>query len=105
MLLKYLAEEKIGANIKGMFLCATPYWGADDEWQCEPFTLPDNFVDLLPMIPSFFIYHSKHDPYVPFAHFKQYEAVLPSVTAREIDSDSHAFDKGLPQLIQDIKAL
>ena len=97
VLLKYLTEKKINANVKAMFLCATPFWGADADWQYEPFTLPDNFVDLLPKIPSFFLYHSKQDPYVPFAHFKLYESTLPRVTSREIEGDSHAFSEGLPQ--------
>jgi predicted alpha/beta hydrolase family esterase len=105
VLLKYLTEERITASITGLFLCATPFWGADSDWQYEPFTLPDNFVEMLPNIPAIHLYHSKNDPYVPFSHFEQYKQAVPQAIAHEISGDSHAFDSGLPQLAKDIKAL
>jgi uncharacterized protein len=105
VLLKYLTEEKIPAHISGMLLCATPFWGADDNWQYKPFTLPDNFADSLPNIPAVHLYHSKDDPYVPFAHLERYLQAWPGAIKHTIEGSSHAFDKGLPQLVRDIKVL
>lgn len=105
VLLKYLTEEKIPATITGMFLCATPFWGADDDWQYEPFALPDNFAALLPSIPSFGIFHSTQDPHVPFSHAEHYKQALPDATLHAIVGDSHAFEQGLPELAAAIEQL
>lgn len=105
VLLKYLTEEKIAANITGLFLCATPFWGADNDWQYEPFTLPDNFAELLPSIPVIHLYHSTGDPYAPFEHLAHYKQALPQAIDHEVSGDSHAFDHGLPLLVQDITVL
>jgi len=105
VLLKYLTEERIAARIAGIFLCATPFWGADENWQYEPFTLPDSAADKLAVIPNIYLYHSKNDPFVPFAHSQHYKHLITQAVMRPIEGYSHAFEDGLPKLVEDIKAL
>lgn len=105
VLLKYLTEEKINATVKGLSLVATPFWGADKAWQYEPFTLPKNARELLPPIPHIFLYHSKSDQTVPFAHLAHYKRLFPASQSTALDGNSHAFENGLPQLTADIKSL
>lgn len=105
VLLKYLTEETIPARITGFFSCATPFWGADQDWQYEPFTLPKDAAESLSDLPAPHFYHSKSDPVVPFAHLQHYKQLFPKAVMHPVDGDSHAFENGLPALVDDIKAL
>ena len=103
VLLKYLTEGPFENPIAGMFLVSAPFWGGDENWQCEPFTLPKNFARNLPKIPKMFLYHSREDEIVPFAHLALYSDQLPQATVRKLDGDEHVFRRGLPRLVEDIK--
>ncbi|GIO98617.1 alpha/beta hydrolase [Paenibacillus lautus] len=105
VLLKYLSEEDCQLTISGLFLIAAPYWGKDDDWQSEDFRLPDSFATILPRISSLYLYHSRHDPVVPFAHAQHYAKQLPQAVTRAYEGDDHYFREGLPELIDDIKRI
>ncbi|MGG4342017.1 alpha/beta hydrolase [Paenibacillus lautus] len=105
VLLKYLSEEDCQLTISGLFLIAAPYWGKDDDWQSEDFRLPDSFATMLPRISSLYLYHSRHDPVVPFAHAQHYAKQLPEAVTRVYEGDDHYFREGLPELIDDIKRI
>jgi predicted alpha/beta hydrolase family esterase len=105
VLLKYLTEEPCENPIAGMFLVSAPFWGGDENWQYEPFTLPKNFAKNLPKIPKVFLYHSWEDEIVPFAHLALYSDQLPQATVRALDGNEHVFRRGLPRLVEDIKGL
>lgn len=105
VLLKYLSEEDCQLTISGLFLIAAPYWGKDDDWQSEDFRLPDSFANMLPRISSLYLYHSRHDPVVPFAHAQHYSKQLPQAVTREYEGDDHYFREGLPELVDDIKRI
>jgi predicted alpha/beta hydrolase family esterase len=105
ILLKYFAENKIKHPIAGIFLIATPFWGGDEGWQYEGFTMPEDFPDHLPKEVPIFLYHNRDDPEVPFAHLALYAAKLPQATVREGASGGHQFDNDLTQVAQDIKSL
>lgn len=105
LLLKYLSEEGFKRTISGLFLIAAPYWGKEDDWQNEEYTLSDSFVSKLPFIPNLFLYHSRHDPVVPFAHAQHYAKQLPQAVTRVFEDDDHYFHEGLPELIDDIKRI
>ncbi|WP_164670724.1 RBBP9/YdeN family alpha/beta hydrolase [Virgibacillus doumboii] len=103
VLLKYLSEEKFRPSISGLFLIASPYWGKDNDWQFEEFTLADNFTENLPKISQLVIYHSRNDEIVPFAHLEHYAKALPQAVTHVVEGADHAFSSGLPELVDDIK--
>ena len=76
VLLKYLGR-RLQANRLWTVLGRGPYWGKDDDWQNEEYTLPNSFAAKLPHISKLILYHSRHDPVVPFAHAQHYAKQLP----------------------------
>jgi uncharacterized protein len=103
VLLKYLAEGSYPKPVRGLFLVSVPNWGLDG-WAYEEFAVPDD-VGLQLTTSRIFLYHSRDDPEVPFAHLGYYEERLPMATARPIDGSEHSFLQGLPTLVDDIKTL
>ena len=85
ILLKYLIEEHVETSIAGLFLLATPYFGGDQDWNYAEMTLPQGFAAMLLAIPRIFLYHSRDDEIIPFAHLGLYAAKLPQATIRELD--------------------
>ena len=100
VLLKYLAEGSYQRPIAGLFLVSVPFWGSD----FPDFALPTDFAAHLPAAPIF-LYHSRDDPEVPASHLRRYQEHLPHATSRVIDGSQHAFTDGLPQLVDDMRAL
>lgn len=105
ILLKYLAEESFDRSVAGLFLVSVPFWGGDENWDHDEFKLHDRFIETLPEMSQIFLYHSKSDPVVPFAHQALYAKALPKSIVREIDGKEHAFARGLPELVEDIQSL
>jgi hypothetical protein len=106
-LLKYLSEEKIENPIAGIFLMATPYWGGDG-WLYEGYegiALPEDFASKLPSRAPIFLYHSRDDGIVPFAHLALYAEKLPQATIRALDRRGHQFNNDLSEVVEDIKSL
>lgn len=101
VLLKYLAETRPPGPIAGLFLVATPFWGPEG-WANDEFALVEDFASRLPPMPTF-LYHSREDPHVPFAHLALYEEHLPNATSRPIDGAEHSFMHGLPALVGDVR--
>ena len=102
ILLKYLIEEPVENPISGLFLLATPYFGGDQDWNYAGMTLPQDFAAMLPAIPRIFLYHSRDDEVVPFAHLALYAAKLPQATIREFDVGGHQFGNDLAEVAEDI---
>lgn len=93
VLLRHLSEAKIDKPIAGIFIIAAPYWGAE-EWQAD-----------LPARLPVFLYHSRDDTVVPFAHLAQFAEKFPQATVRELDGRGHQFNDDLSEVAEDIKAL
>ena len=108
VLLKYLVEEKVSQPVRGLFLLAPPYWGAED-WQVEDYTLKDDFAANLPEDMPIVFYQSRGDTIVPFSHFGFYREVLPQATFRELDKHDeyggHQFGNNLAEVAEDIEGL
>jgi uncharacterized protein len=102
VLLKYLSEKKHGKRIAAMFLVAMPFWGSPD-WEVDEFVLRDGFGAKLPKTTRVFLYHSRDDDVVPFAHLALYARALPQATVRELDGYKHMFKKRCRELIEDIR--
>ena len=108
VLLKYLAEEKVSQPVRGLFLLAPPYWGAED-WQVDEYTLKDDFAANLPEDMPIFFYQSREDKIVPFTHLGFYKEALPRATFRELDKEDeyggHQFGNNLAEVAEDIEGL
>ena len=102
ILLKYLSEEQVGKTIAGLFLLAAPYFGGDENWNYAEMNLPQDFAAKLLAIPRIFLYHSRDDQVVPFAHFALYAAKLPQATIRVFDRRGHQFGNDLAEVAEDI---
>lgn len=103
VLLKYLAEQPLGKPLPSVFLLATPFWGADEFWKWDEARLPEDAATKLASIPRIFLYHSRDDEVVPFAHLALYAAKLPQATIRVFDRRGHQFGNDLSEVAEDIK--
>jgi uncharacterized protein len=106
-LLKYLSEENIEGTVAGIFLITTPYWGGDG-WRYEGYeevVLPENFPSKLPVGTPIFLYHSRDDEIVPFAHLALYSQKLPHATIRVLSKRGHQLNNDLSELAADIESL
>jgi serine hydrolase len=103
VLLKCLSEKKHGKRIAAMFLVAMPFWGSPG-WEVDEFVLHDGFSARLPRMMRAFLYHSRDDDVVPFAHLALYARAFPQATVRELDGYKHLFKKRCRELVADIKA-
>ena len=104
VLLKHLSEERMEEPIAGLFLIATPYWGAVD-WKIAQFALREDFAEALPKDVPIFLYHSRDDQVVPFAHLAMYAGRLPLASVREFDGRGHQFGDDLSEVAEDIARL
>lgn len=104
ILLKYLAENEVKNQIRGIFLISTPFWGGDENWQYEGLTLQENFAETLPKDVPIFLYHSRDDEEVNVAHLTMYAKKLPQATIREVASGGHQLGNDLTQVALDIKS-
>jgi predicted alpha/beta hydrolase family esterase len=102
ILLKYVSEEEVEKPVAGLFLVAAPYWGAED-WEVEEYVLRKDFASKLPERLPIFLYHSRDDEMVPFAHLALYRGKLPWATVREFDSRGHQFGDDLSEVARDIR--
>jgi len=64
--------------------------------------LPDDLAARLLGIPRTFLYHSRDDQVVPFAHLALHAARLPRATVRESDGRGHQFGNDLSDVARDI---
>ncbi len=104
VLLKYLLKETGGKPIAGIFLISIPYWGPEDE-QGEEYALREGFASQLPIGVPVFLYHSRDDEWVPFAHLRRYAEKIPQAIVREFDGRGHQFNNDLSEVAADIKSL
>jgi serine hydrolase len=103
VLVKYLSEQQLDKPISSLFLLATPYWGADAFWKWDEARLPEHVAAKLASSPRIFLYHSRDDDIVPFAHLALYTAKLPQATIREFDGRGHQFGNDLAEVAEDIR--
>lgn len=103
VLATYLSEEQLDKPVASLFLLAAPYWGADEFWTWDEARLPKDVTAKLASIPRIFLYSSRDDEIVPFAHLALYAAKLPQATVREFDGRGHQFGNDLAEVAEDIR--
>jgi pimeloyl-ACP methyl ester carboxylesterase len=52
-----------------------------------------------------FLYHSRDDEWVPFAHLAMFAERIPQAIIREFDGRGHQFNNDLSEVAEDIKGL
>ena len=104
ILLKYLSEENAETSVAGLFLIAAPYWSAED-WEVSEYALRDDFASKLPSELPVFLYHSRDDEEVPFAHLELYTERLDRATARAFDGRGHQLNDDMSEVARDIEGL
>jgi uncharacterized protein len=104
VLLKYLLKKNVAKSVTGIFLISIPYWEPQDE-QGEAYTLHEGFASKLPKGVPVFLYHSRDDEWVPFAHLARYAEKIPQAIIREFDGQGHQFNNDLSEVAADIKSL
>jgi predicted alpha/beta hydrolase family esterase len=103
VVVKYLSEQQLDKPISSLFLLATPYWGADEFWKWDEVRLDEDVATKLASIPRIFLYHSRDDEVVPFAHLALYAATLPQAIVRVFDRRGHQFGNDLAEVAEDIR--
>jgi uncharacterized protein len=107
VLLKFLAEEKTGHAIAGIFIVAAPFWGGDG-WTYdgyETLMLPEQTESSVLHDVPVFLYHSDDDEVVPFKHLSLYSRKFPRAQVRKIKNRGHQMDNNLPEVANDIRQL
>jgi len=102
VLLKYLSETVRRPAVAGLFLIATPYWGAD----FPEFALAADFGKRLRDVKPIVLYHSREDPEIPLEHLERYRRALPHARVKVLEGRGHEFDQPqFPELAADIRRL
>jgi predicted alpha/beta hydrolase family esterase len=104
VLLKYLLKERMDQSIAGVFLISIPFWSPEDEAD-GTYTLREGFASQLPKGVPIFLYHSRDDEWVPFAHLAMFAERIPQAIIREFDGRGHQFNNDLSEVAEDIKGL
>ncbi len=102
ILLKYLTEERVEQAIAGLFLLAAPYFGGDADWNYPELTLARGFARKLQSIPRIFLYQSRDDEVVPYAHLARYKRRISRATVRALEGRGHQFANDLSDVAEDI---
>ena len=103
ILLRYLSEEEVKQPVAGLFLLAAPSWD-EDQWNFDDLRLPRDIAEKLAFIPRIFLYHSRDDAVVPFAHLALHASRLPQATVRAVDGLGHQFGNDLTDVAREIRS-
>ena len=105
-LMKYVSENTIDKNIKGLFSVSAPYSGEENRWRFEKSGfIVDEDLSRIVQAQAVFLYHSNDDQVVPFSEIEKYKQKLPDATVRELAGRGHFNTKDFPEIVEDIKSL
>ena len=105
VVLKHLSDHAVPPRIRGVFLLATPSWGADDFWHWEACTLDPKATRRLTQRVPVALYHAVDDEVVPFSHLARNEGLVPGASVHEIPQGGHQYGDDLGFLAHDIRRL
>jgi len=104
VLLKYAPERGFEVPVAGLVTAAAPFWGGggwEDEW-----ALREGWPAEGPELPPTYLFHSRDDEEIPFAHLELYAERLPAATVIALDGNGHLFAHGdLSEIVETIEGL
>jgi predicted alpha/beta hydrolase family esterase len=104
VMLQHLAERGVPEQITGLILAETPFWG-ESGWEAE-WALPEGWPDPSTKLPPTFLFHSRDDEEIPFAHLELYAKRLPHAEVHPLDGTGHLLDRGdLTEILDAIRGL
>ncbi len=103
VVLKHLSERVPPERVRGLFLLATPSWGADDFWHWEACTLDPAATRRLTGRLPVALYHAADDEAVPFSHLARNQGLVPGASIHEIPEGGHQYANDLGFLARDIQ--
>lgn len=107
-LAKYLIENDIEQEIKGLFLLAGPcgYFDDPDGMDCATFGFDSaNLGVIQEKVQKITIMHSKDDFVVPYEHALKYKEALPEAELVTFTDKNHFLVEELPELVELIRNL
>ena len=103
--LKYCAERGFDERVAGLVSAATPLWGTEEDWELE-WALPEGWPDQGPALPPTFLFHSRDDTEIPFAHLDLYAKRLPEAGVHPLDGCGLLYDRGdLSPIVSAVRSL
>lgn len=103
-LIKYFSENDYRKSIKGLFLVASPYEETEGE-SLGDFNFKKEYKTLLDVTKNIYLYHSKDDPVVRYAHGEMYVKGIPGSIFRVFENRGHFNQEQFPEIIDDIKII
>ena len=104
VVLKYLADEPDPPPLAGLFLIATPYWGAGG-WPVDTFCVDEVQASRRLNAVPLYLYHSRDDAVVPFAHLARHAAAFPHATVRAYEDRGHQLQNDWSDIAADIRRI
>jgi predicted alpha/beta hydrolase family esterase len=103
--LKYCAQRGFDARVAGLVLVATPVWGTEEDWERE-WALPKGWPEEGASLPPTFLFHSRDDEVIPFAHLDRCAKRLPTAEVHPLDGYGHVYEKGdLTPILNAVRSL
>jgi uncharacterized protein len=106
-LVKFLLENELSVKIRALYLVAAPFepddFGGEDGGDFRFDTTKVH--NLSNKAQNIFIFHSKDDFVVPYAHALKYKAALPAAELVLFEDRVHFWQESFPELIESIKGL
>lgn len=101
---KYLVENTMPMKVRALYLVAAPFepddFNGEDGGDFDFDTSKLN--EIAEKVEKIFIYHSKDDPMVPFAHAEKYKKALPEAELVTFEDCEHFSMEEFPELIKSI---
>lgn len=106
-LAKYLIENNMPMKVKALYLVAAPF--EPDDFDGEDgggFNFDTTKLDeIAQKVKKIFIFHSKDDPVVPFAHAEKYKKALRNAELVSFENHGHFLMEEFPEIIDSISSL
>jgi hypothetical protein len=101
--LKHISERG-REGIAGLVMVAAPFWG-DSDWEAE-WALPEGWPEPEGALPPIFLFHSRDDEEIPFAHLERYAERIPDAVAGPLEGNGHLYERGdLTPIVEAIRGL
>jgi len=104
-LVKYLSENRLPVQIKGVFLVAPPFGPNGPEDTLADFTAPLNADLLWSQCGNIVFYFSSDDQVVPISNMDPFRILLPFARYSVYGDRGHFIQETFPEIVEEIKLL